>query len=114
MQDANIVRRGNRLGNINKETQTSIERDVRQASLRVSPFCQVRPGVFAFQREGRRLKVPFQYADKFWPVAKRFPQETRNSDLALQPLQTYAVGREFEYPLFVGLGILRQPDLARA
>ena len=114
MEHANIVRGGNRLGDIDQKMQTSVEGDFVESTLRHCPFRQVRPGIFAFEKVRRRLEIPFQNADKFRPVAERFPQETRNSDLAFQSLQANAIRRELEYPLFVSLGIFGQPDFARS
>src|SRR5216684_5271714 len=113
MEHANVVRGGNRLGDIDQKMQTSVEADFVESTLRRRPFCQVRPGIFAFEKVRRRLEIPFQNAHKFRPVPERFPQETRNSDLAFQSLQAYAIRRELEYPLFVSLGIFGQPDFAR-
>src|SRR5260370_13551613 len=103
MEHANVVRSGNRLGDIDQKMQTSVEADFVESTLRRRPFRQVRPGIFAFEKVRRRLEIPFQNADKFRSVAERFPQETRNGDLAFQSLQANAIRRQLEYPLLVSL-----------
>src|SRR5260370_1682717 len=94
--------------------ETSVEGDFVDAPLGRRPLRQVGPGIFAFEKVRRRLEIPFKNADKFRSVAERFPQETRNGDLAFQSLQANAIRRELEYPLFVSLWIFGQPDFARS
>src|SRR5260370_2717878 len=114
MEHANVVSSGNRLGDIDQKMQTRVEGDFVESTLGRRPFRQVRPGIFAFEKVRRRLEIPFQNAHKFRPVAERFPQETRNSDLAFQSLQAYAIRRELEHPLFVSLWIFGQPNFPRS
>src|SRR5260370_12816382 len=114
MEPANVVRGGHRLGDIDHKMQTSVEGDLVESTLLRRPFRQVQPSVFAFKKEWWRLEIPFQNADKFRPVAERFPQEPRNSDLAFQSLQASAIRRKLEYPLFASLRIFGQPDFARS
>ena len=114
MQHADAMRGGHRLGRFNQQRQPGRE------GIRSSPpwlaahSSQVLPAVFAFQVEGRRVEVPLQHAHEIRPIAQRFLEETGQGDLALQPFQPDAVGGELEDAGLVGLGMLRQPDLARA
>src|SRR5260370_5783597 len=114
MENAKVVRGGNRMGDMDQKMESSDEGAFVESTLRNWRFRQVRPGIFAFEKVRRRLEIPFQNAHKFRPVPERFPQETRNSDLAFQSLQANAIRRELEYPLFVRLWIFGQPDFARS
>ena len=70
MQHSNVVRRGYCFSNVNEQSKARFIRDFGKASLLLCPFCEIGPGVLAFKKERRRLKIPLQDANKL----RSFPQ----------------------------------------
>src|SRR5258708_28557278 len=62
VKHADVVRRGNGLGNIDQKMKTSVERGFVQSTLRGRQFLQVCPGVFTYKIETNRFEYQFQYA----------------------------------------------------
>ncbi len=114
VQNSNVVRRRNRLRDLNQHAQTQLARNPRQPTLVLRPLGKVRATVLALNKERLRVEIPLQHPDKILPLAQRFAQKPRQRHFALQSFQLRPVGCKLKHPRFMSLGVFPQPNFARA
>ena len=113
MEDAGIVRRGERFGRLRRDLDAIAERHRGDAALPVRPLQQIAGlGIGSLEIERRALELPVEHLRDVASLTESLAQEAKEDDLALEAAQARRLEAELEDAPRARLVVTRQPDFA--